>query len=326
MPGAVLVTVPIPEPGLEILRDAVEVTLLDRRPDREQLTELLASGAYDVVVAQLTDRLDAEVLAEARIHGIANYAVGVDNVDIGAATEHQILVTNTPGVLTDSTADIAMLLMLATARRAVEGDRLVRDGGFTGWSPGDFLGTDVSGTTLGLVGRGPIATAVARRAHGFGMTVHYCSVRPGAEPRAGDLDGLGTWVDFPELIATCDIVSLHVPLTVASHHLVDAGALGRMQSHTILVNTARGPVVDEAALAGALREGTIAGAGLDVYEHEPEVHPGLLERDDVVLLPHVGSATHTVRSRMAEMCARNAVAIAHGERPPQLVNPEAWRA
>lgn len=320
-----LVTVPIPDPGPSLLGDAGRVEVRERQPDRDELRELLASGEYDVVVAQLSDRIDAEVLEHARIRGVANYAVGVDNVDVEAATERGVLVSNTPGVLTDATADVAVLLMLATARRAVEGDLLVRSGYFTGWRPEAFLGTDVSGATLGIVGRGPIATAVARRAQGFGMAIRYTSVRPGAEPSPDDLDGLGQWVAFDELLTGCDFVSLHVPLTPETRHLIDDRALAAMPAHAILVNTARGPVVDERALADALSAGRIAAAGLDVYEDEPRVRAELLDLANVVLLPHVGSATRSVRSAMARMCATNAAAMLRGERPPQLVNPAAWR-
>ncbi len=324
MPDRVLVTVPIPEPGPSIMREAAEVTVLDEQPDADRLAELLSSGLYDVVVAQLSDRIDAQLLSSVPLRGVVNYAVGVDNVDVAAATRNGVLVTNTPDVLTDATADIALLLMLGTARRAIEGDLLVRSGLFGGWTPGFMLGTDVSGRRLGLVGRGPIATAVARRATGFGMTVQYTSVRPDAEPAEGDLDGLGSWVGFEELLRSSDFVSLHVPATSATRHLIDADALAAMPQHSILINTARGVVVEEAALVEALTQGTIAAAGLDVYEDEPEVQAGLLDLPNVMLLPHVGSATHATRAAMAEMCARNAVAIVRKERPPQLVNPAAW--
>jgi glyoxylate reductase len=319
-PARVLVTVGLPEPGMSILREAGDVEVCDEQPSPARLRAMLASGEYAVVVSQLTDKLDADTLAQARISGISNYAVGVDNVDIAAATEHGIAVGNTPGVLTDATADIAMLLILATRRRCVEGDALVRSGGFTGWGPEFFLGHDVSGATLGLVGRGRIAQAVARRARGFDMEVRYCTVRPGSAPQADHpMDRWGSRTDLETVLADSDIVSLHVPLAAQTHHLVDAAALRRMRRSAVVVNTARGPVVDEAALVAALRDGVIAGAGLDVYEDEPRLAPGLAELPNVVLLPHVGSATHTVRAKMAEMAATNAVAMLRGEPPPHAV-------
>ena len=324
----VLVTVPLPEPGMEMLRAAGEVEVCETQPSAEQLRELLASGEYDVVVSQLSDDLSADQLAGARVRGISNYAVGVDNVDVAAASRRGIAVGNTPGVLTDATADIAMLLILATRRRGVEGDSLVRAGGFVGWSPEFMLGHDVSGATLGLVGRGRIAQAVARRAAGFDMTVRYCTVREGS-PGSGDSSGdaghpMDRWAaraTFDEIVADSDVLSLHVPLAPETRHLVDADVLARMRRTAVLVNTARGPVVDEAALVEALRDGVIAGAGLDVYEAEPRLAPGLAELPNTVLLPHVGSATHSVRSKMAELCAANAVAMLRGETPPHVVTP-----
>ena len=328
-----LVTVPLPEPGMQMLRAAGDVEVCDTQPSRERLRELLASGEYAVVVSQLSDDLSADQLAEARVRGISNYAVGVDNVDVTAAAARGIAVGNTPGVLTDATADIAMLLILATRRRGVEGDALVRAGGFVGWSPEFMLGHDVSGATLGLVGRGRIAQAVARRAAGFDMTVRYCTVRGGPE-RAGGVGSTGagpsgdhpmdrwaTRASFDEIVTGSDVVSLHVPLAPGTRHLIDAEVLARMRRTAVLVNTARGPVVDEAALVEALRDGVIAGAGLDVYEDEPRLTAGLAELPTTVLLPHVGSATHSVRAKMAELCAANAVAMLRGETPPHVVTP-----
>lgn len=328
-----LVTVPLPEPGMEMLRAAGEVEVRETQPSAGQLRDLLASGEYDVVVSQLSDDLSADQLAGARVRGISNYAVGVDNVDVAAASRRGIVVGNTPGVLTDATADIAMLLILATRRRGVEGDSLVRAGGFVGWSPEFMLGHDVSGATLGLVGRGRIAQAVARRAAGFDMTVRYCTVREGpGDSGGGSSGGAGIGPEHPmdrwatrasleELVSDSDVLSLHVPLAPETRHLVDADVLARMRRTAVLVNTARGPVVDEAALVAALRDGVIAGAGLDVYEAEPRLSPGLAELPNTVLLPHVGSATHSVRSKMAELCAANAVAMLRGEAPPHVVEP-----
>ncbi|NIL77274.1 putative 2-hydroxyacid dehydrogenase [Rhodococcus sp. B10] len=296
--------------------------------DHAGLVERCASGEYSVVVSQLRDRFDAELLETAEITGISNYAVGFDNIDVTAATARGITVGNTPGVLTDSTADIALLLMLATARRAVEADTLVRTGGFGGWAPEFMLGTDVSGRTLGLAGFGRIARATARRALGFGMQVKFCprppSDREVSDDELGEFAGRVDHVDWDELVTTSDFLSLHVPLNEATFHLVDTDVLSAMKNSAILINTARGPVVDEEALVVALREGTITGAGLDVYEREPLLAPGLADQPNAVLLPHVGSATVSVRSQMARLCAENAAAMVSGTLPPHPVNPEAW--
>jgi glyoxylate reductase len=322
----ILVTSEIPAPGMDILRAAGEVDL--RELDHEQLVEACASGTYSVVVSQLRDRFDAELLATASITGIANYAVGFDNIDISAATRHGITAANTPGVLTDSTADIAMLLILSTARRAVEADAFVRSGSFTGWEPELLLGSDVSGRVLGLAGFGRIARATARRALGFGMTVKFCPRPPGdrevSDDELGEFTGRVEHAAWDEIVATSDFLSLHVPLSDSTRHLVDAAVFEAMKPSAILINTARGPVVDEAALVVALREKWIAAAGLDVYEREPALEPGLVELSNTVLLPHVGSATVSVRSEMARLCATNAVAMLRGELPPHPVNPEAW--
>lgn len=322
------VTTPIPEPALTLLRAAGSVELPEELPDAARLREVCLSGDYDVVVSQLRDTFDADLLAAAKIRGISNYAVGFNNVDIGAATANKILVGNTPGVLTDATADVAMLLIMATARRAVEADTFVRSGKFTGWEPNLLLGQDVSGSTLGLAGFGRIARATARRALAFGMQVLFCPRPPGDRPvpdaELGEFAGLVTHTDWDTLVTTSDFLSLHVPLNEQTRHLVDADVLHAMKPTAILVNTARGPVVDETALVAALKSGEIAGAGLDVYEDEPSLAPGLAELPNTVLLPHVGSATVAVRSEMARLCAENAVAMAQNRIPPHPVNPEAW--
>lgn len=319
-----LVTTAIPEPGLQLLSDAGQVTVMPEPPDYGTLAKLCASGDYDVVLTQLRDVVDAPLLADARVKGISNYAVGYNNIDIDAATRHGILVANTPGVLTDATADIAMLLILGTARRVVEADRLVRDGKFLGWEPELLLGRDVSGAVLGLAGFGRIARATARRALGFGMDVVFSPRPPGDRPvsdeELGEFAGKVRQVPWTELVEGSDFLSLHVPLNSQTRHLVDAGVLARMKPDAILINTARGPVVDEAALVEALRSGVIAGAGLDVFEDEPQLAPGLAELPNTVLLPHVGSATVKVRGEMARLSALNAIAIAEGRTPPHAVN------
>lgn len=325
-----LVTTPIPEPALTMLRAAGTVHLPDTVPDREQLFAECASGRYDVVVAQVSDQFDAELLAAARIKGVSNYAVGFNNVDIAAATANSVLVANTPGVLTDATADIALLLILATARRAVEADAFVRAGKFTGWTPTLLLGHDVSGRTLGLAGFGRIGRATAKRALAFGMKVLFCPRPPGNRPvpdaELGEFVGTVRHTDWDELVTASDYLSLHVPLNEQTRHLVDADVLRSMKNSAILINTARGPVVDEAALVAALRSGEIAAAGLDVYEDEPRLAPGLVELPNTVLLPHLGSATVAVRAEMSRLCAENAIAMAQGRIPPHPVNPEAWPA
>ncbi len=320
-----LVTTAIPDPGLQLLSDAGQVTVLPEPPDYATLSSLCASGDYDVVLTQLRDVIDEPLLTEARVKGVSNFAVGYNNIDIDAATRHGILVGNTPGVLTDATADIAMLLILGSARRVVEADKLVREGKFLGWEPEFMLGRDVSGAVLGLAGFGRIARAVARRALGFGMEVLFAprppSDRPVSDEELGEFAGKVRQVPWNELVERSDFLSLHVPLNEQTKHLVDADVLARMKPDAILINTARGPVVDEAALVEALRNGIIAGAGLDVFEDEPRLAPGLAELPNTVLLPHVGSATVPVRAEMARLSALNAIAIAEDRLPPHPVNP-----
>lgn len=317
-----LVTRELPHPATELLERTGAVTVLDTPPSAVELRRLVTSNDFDVVLAQLTDIFDPDLLSDARIKGVSNYAVGVDNIDIPAATRHGVKVTNTPGVLTEPTADIAMLLMLATARRCVESDRFLREGKFTGWEPDLLLGADVSGRTLGLVGFGRIAQAVARRALGFGMTVTHARLRPSTSKPAGNYPGLEAVAEVPfdELLETSDFVSLHVPLAPGTRHLIAAPQLAAMRSTAILINTARGAVVDEHALVAALRDGVIAGAGLDVFEREPTLATGLADLPNTTLLPHLGSATTRVRSEMARICAVNAIAIATGDVPPHPVN------
>jgi len=320
-----LVTTAIPDPGLQLLSDAGQVTVLPEPPDYATLSSLCASGDYDVVLTQLRDVIDEPLLTKARVKGVSNFAVGYNNIDIDAATRHGILVGNTPGVLTDATADIAMLLILGTARRVVEADKVVREGKFLGWEPEFMLGRDVSGAVLGLAGFGRIARAVARRALGFGMEVLFAprppSDRPVSREELGEFAGKVRQVPWNELVERSEFLSLHVPLNEQTKHLMNADVLARMKPDAILINTARGPVVDEAALVEALRNGIIAGAGLDVFEDEPRLAPGLAELPNTVLLPHVGSATVPVRAEMARLSALNAIAIAEDRLPPHPVNP-----
>lgn len=319
----ILVTSPIPEPGPSILREFGDVEFAECPLGPGELRRDATSGEYGVILAQLRDRFTADLLRDARVVGISNYAVGFDNIDVTAANTYGIAVTNTPGVLTDATADIAFLLILATARRAVEADTFTRSGKFDGWKPDLLLGSDVSGRTLGLAGFGRIARATARRALGFGMRVQFCPRPPGdrivTDDELGDLAGSVTHVDWPELVRSSDFLSLHVPLTSSTRHLVDEDVLRSMPCTAFLINTARGPVVDERALVTALRRGEIAGAGLDVFEDEPRLAPGLADLPNTTLLPHLGSATVRVRAEMSRLSATNAVALARGEEPPHRV-------
>jgi glyoxylate reductase len=265
------------------------------------------------LVVLLTDRIDAAVLdAFPALRAVGNFAVGVDNIDLAAARARGVVVCNTPDVLTDATADFAFALLLATARRVVEGDRLVRAGEWTGFSPQLLLGAQVSGATLGIVGLGRIGRAVAARARGFGMRVLATT------PHPASLDGVAC-VPLAQLLAESDFVSLHCPLTDATRNLIDAAALARMKPTAILVNTARGAVVDERALARALREGTIAGAGLDVFVHEPAVEPELLAAPNTVLAPHLGSASLAARAAMARLACEGVAAVLAGQLPPNRV-------
>ncbi len=321
---SVWVTRRIPQPGLDLLAGfcaIVDVEPEDRPVSRARLLEQVRGR--DGVLCHLTDVIDEEVMEAAgpRCRVFANYAVGYNNIDVEAATRRGILVTNTPDVLTETTADLAWALLMAAARRIVESDRFLRSGRWDGWGPMQFLGQDVHGAVLGIVGAGRIGRAVARRAAGFDMRLLYTD----PEPRP-DMDALGARrVELPELLSASDFVSLHAPLTPATRHLIGRAELARMKPTACLINTARGPLIDEAALVEALAERRIAAAGLDVYEHEPRVAEGLTALDNVVCVCHIGSATLTTRTRMAEMAAGNMVAALEGRMPPHAVNPQARR-
>lgn len=321
MTQKILVTGNLPGAVMDPLKERyqVEAQLEDRPMDRQQLLSRI--GDRDGLLCMITDAVDAELLARApRLKMIANMGVGYNNIDVAAATRRGIPVSNTPGVLTDATADLAFTLILAVARRVVEGDRRVREGEFKLWAPFLFLGREVSGKTLGIVGFGRIGRAVARRAGGFNMRVLYHS-RNRLTP-AEEKEWSAEYAGLEALLAEADFVSLHVPLSEETRHLIGAAELSRMKPTAYLINTARGPVVDEKALLAALQKGVIAGAGLDVYENEPALTPGVAEQANVVLLPHVGSATLETRTGMAAMAARNLIAGLGGQRPPNLVNPE----
>ena len=263
----------------------------------------------------LTDRVDAAVLdAGPGLRIVANIAVGFDNIDLAAARSKGVIVTNTPDVLTEATADFTWGLILAVTRRIAEGERLLRRGEWSGWALDFMLGSDLRGKQLGVVGLGRIGRAVAARAGAFGMRVAFTTLEPGPEAQ-GTMDATWTRLSLDELLSSSDVVSVHVPLTPATRHLVGRRAILRMKRRAYLVNTSRGPVLDEAALAWALREGLIAGAALDVYEQEPRVHPDLLGLENVVLAPHLGSATIETRTAMADLAARNVLAVLSGSAP-----------
>jgi len=291
-------------------------TLTAGAPSREALLAGVRGAAG--LITLLSDRVDDELLAAAgdNLRIVANYAVGYENIDRDACRRRGVLASNTPDVLTDATADIAWALILAAARRVVEGDRLVRGGGWTGWEPLQLLGFELRGSTLGILGAGRIGSATARRAVGFGMRVLYTHPR---HNEALERDTAARRVELEALLRESDVLSLHIPMKPVNRHLIDAAALSQMKRGAMLINTARGPIVDEQALCAALREKRLAAAGLDVYEHEPKVTPGLRELDNVVLLPHLGSATAATRSRMAQLAARNVIAALKGERPPNVV-------
>lgn len=322
MAKKVYVTREIPAAGIELLRQhaQVDVNESDVQLSQKELRE--KAGQYDAMLTLLTDRIGPEVLdaGKGRLEIVANVAVGYDNIDVPAATRDNIMVTNTPGVLTETTADFAWALLMGIARRVCESQAFLRAGKYHGWGMMLLLGRDVYGATLGLVGFGRIGQAVARRASGFNMRILYYDPVVQAENVAREVGA--EQVDLDTLLSQSDFVSIHTPLTPDTHHLIDAAALQRMKRDAYLINTSRGPVVDEGALAEALRQGIIAGAALDVFEREPEVHPGLLDLDNVLITPHVASATVATRTRMATMAAENVIAAFADQRPPQLLNPE----
>ncbi|TQM02986.1 2-hydroxyacid dehydrogenase [Pseudonocardia kunmingensis] len=304
----IVVTRALPPAALEPLHTVGDVWVSphDRPLSVEELHEAVRGAA--AVVSMLNDRVDDAVLAAAGpdLRVVANTAVGYDNLDVPAITGRGVLATNTPGVLVDATADLTIALLLAVTRRVAEGDRLVRSGAAWSWDVSFMLGSGLQGKQLGIVGMGSIGRAVARRAAAFGMDVVHHNRRP------VDIGG-SRQLALDELLETSDVVSLHCPLTPETRHLIDAAALHRMKRGAYLVNTARGPIVDESALAAALHDGTIAGAGLDVYEDEPRVHEGLRDLDNAVLAPHLGSATVETRTRMAELAVENVVAVLTGK-------------
>jgi len=320
MKPRVLITRVLPEPALEVVRQACEVQL---DPLDQPLTPAALRQAVigkQGVLCLVTDRLDAQVLdAATELKVVSNVAVGYDNIDVAAATQRGILVTNTPGVVTESTADLTWSLLCSLARRIAEGDRYIRAGKWRDWTLLLMAGSDIHGKTLGICGMGRIGQAVARRAKGFNMRILYHNRQRLDTALESELNA--TWVEKRTLLQQADFVSLHVPLSAVTTHFIGLEELRLMRPTAYLINAARGPVVDEAALIQALQQGWIAGAALDVFEHEPHVPQALQELENVVLVPHIGSASVATRTRMAVMAAENLVAVLREEYTPYIVNP-----
>jgi len=318
----VVVTRKLPDPVESRMCELFDAELnsSDRPMSSEELVDAL--GRADVLVPTVTDRIDSRILSRAgpNLRLIANFGAGVDNIDVATANTRGITVTNTPGVLTEDTADMTMALILAAARRVVEGAQVVQTGGFSGWSPTWMLGRRIAGKRLGIIGMGRIGQAVARRAKAFGLSIHYHNRKPVSPRIAEDLEAT-YWESLDQLLARTDVISVNCPHTPATFHLLSARRLKLLQPHAIVVNTARGEVIDEPALANMLARGEIAGAGLDVYENEPAINPKLLKLPNVVLLPHMGSATVESRIDMGEKVIINIKTFMDGHKPPDRVIP-----
>jgi glyoxylate reductase len=311
---------------MDRIAERCDITLHDGEFAMPRDELLKAVGGKVGAVTLLTDKVDDEFLDAAgpQLVIVANYAVGFDNIDVAACTRRGVMTSNTPEVLTETTADTAWALMMSAARRVPEGDRFLRSRTPWVWGPMMMLGQDLHHKTLGVVGFGRIGQAVARRGKGFGMRVIYHDVyRP---PPEVDQELGAEFRELDDLLAESDFVSLHVNLTPETRHMMNAERLGKMKPTAVLVNTSRGPVIDEAALAKALRDGVIFAAGLDVFEKEPEVHPDLLELENAVVIPHLGSATVDTRIAMGMVAADNLIAAVEGHKPPTLLNPEVWEA
>jgi lactate dehydrogenase-like 2-hydroxyacid dehydrogenase len=318
----VIVTRKLPDPVETRMRELfdTELNLTDAPMSQAQLEE--AVGRCDVLVPTITDKIDAALIAKAgeRLKVIANFGAGVDHIDVKAATDRGVLVTNTPGVLTEDTADLTMALIMAVARRIVEGANVVQSGGFTGWAPTWMLGRRVTGKRLGIIGMGRIGSAVARRAKAFGLQIHYHNRKPVSVRIAEELEAT-YWESLDQMLARMDIISVHSPHTPATYHLLSARRLKLLQPHAILINTARGEIVDEQALADLLEKGAIGGAGLDVFEFEPKINDKLLKLPNAVLLPHMASATLEGRQEMGEKVIINIRTWMDGHKPPDRVIP-----
>lgn len=324
MKPKVFLTRRIPPAVIERLSTHTELRF--HAEDRVATAAEIAAGVRgcDALLCNITDKIDAAILdaGAPTLRVVANFGVGFNNIDVAAATVRKIPVTNTPGVLTDATADIAFALLLAAARRLGEGERLVRAQRWTGWEPMQMLGADVTGATLGLLGFGRIGRAMAKRARAFDLKLVYWNRTRLA--REEEAEGGVTYLSKEDVLAQSDFISLHVAYTPETHHLINEVALARMKPTAILINTARGPVIDEAALVRALQQGKIGGAGLDVFEREPQLEPGLHALDNAVIIPHLGSATIGTRTKMGMIAVDNLLAVCSGQRPPNCVNPQVY--
>jgi glyoxylate reductase len=317
----IFLTRPIPQASMELLQREADLTYNadDRILSRDEV--IAGMAGQDGLICTLMDKIDGDMLdTNPDLKVVANYAVGYNNIDVAAATERKVPVTNTPGVLTASTADIAWALMFGIGRRIVEGDRMVRARAWEGWGPLQLLGQDITGATLGLIGMGRIGKAMVQRAKGFDMKIVYWNRTRLSAAEEAEM-GV-TYLAMNDVLAEADFVSLHVALTDETTHLIGAAQLAKMKSTAYLINTTRGPVVDEKALVKALQQRSIGGAGLDVFENEPALEPELYELDNVVIPPHLGSATIGTRTKMGNMAAENCLTACRGERPPNIVNPE----
>ena len=319
----IFLTRELPPACMQTLHDATDLTY--NQEDRCLTKAEIIAGVREVdgLICLLTDKIDDEILASGEnLRVVANFAVGFNNIDVNAATKRKLPVTNTPGVLTDSTADMAWALLMDASRRVSEGDRLVRTRGWNGWGPLQLLGCDITGATIGIIGMGRIGQAVAKRASGFEMRVLYWNrtrLSPDAERQMGI-----EYCTIENLLRESDFVSIHVALNEETHHLISHAELSRMKPTAILINTSRGSVVDEVALCEALRQRRIAAAGLDVYEQEPVLVDGLYDLPNAVLAPHLGSATIGTRTKMGNMAVENCLTACRGERPPNLVNEDIY--
>ena len=319
----VIVTRKLPDPVETRMRELfdTELNISDEPMSRKQLIE--AVGRCDVLSSTITDKIDAGLIEKAgeRLKLIANFGAGVDHIDVAAANARGIIVTNTPGVLTEDTADLTMTLIMATLRRVVEGANAVQSGEFTGWAPTWMLGRRITGKRLGIIGMGRIGASVARRAKAFGLQIHYHNRKPVSHVVSDELEAT-YWDSLDQMLARVDIVSVHTPATPSSYHLLSARRLRLLQPHAVVINTARGSIIDEQALADLLADGKIAGCGLDVFEQEPRINPKLLKLPQAVLLPHMGSATVEARVDMGEKVIINIKTWMDGHRPPDRVLPQ----
>ena len=321
MAKKIFITRQIPQPGIDLLIENgfdVDVYTEDKPIPIKVLLEKVEN--IDALLPLLTDSISAEIIEKGnKLIIIANYAAGFNNIDLDAANTRKIAVTNTPGVLTEATADLTWALIMAVSKRIVEGDEFTRAGKFNGWGPLLFLGSEITGKTLGIVGAGRIGTAVAQRAFGFNMNILYTD---GNKNDIIENKLKGKKVELDELLKNSNFISLHVPLTERTFHLIDKEEFQKMKNTAYMINTSRGPVINESALVNALQNNQIAGAGLDVYENEPELKEDLIRLKNTVLLPHIGSATLEARTKMAIMAATNIISYFEGKKPPNIINPE----